>query len=260
MSYSTSDANKAWKLTPEQEQKILTLTSVDEISSYVRQCGLDNGVVQQLDGAAPGTLVDVPAEFQRSAEVAPKFKIKVAGQEFTANSLEELERQYTPALQAAMAANAAARQDEQTRGSDGRFTKQPSISDGADRITNSLVAKALKEDLGVEPEDLQAAVQEIRSNRTFESNWSAASQEFMKRNPEYSGNDETVKAIGERLIAMGLDEQPSAENLQKAYDSLAEEAQRYLALKDAKTPEEITAILGIDDRRLARQTSAQWGK
>ena len=243
------------KLTEAEEQHLLTLSHY-EIAPYLHELEVAKGL-RVPDAANPSVLHEITP----LAEAAPKFRIKVAGQEFTADTLEELNAKYEPVLKAALAANQAAQhQDEPTRGSDGRFTKQPSITADADRIANSLVAKALKEELGIEPEELQASVASIRAERQYEGNWAGATKEFLKRNPDYSGNDETVRAIGDRMVEMGLDDKPSPESIQKAYESLAAEAERYLALKDAKTPEEIAAVLGIDDRRAARAQSALFGK
>jgi hypothetical protein len=137
----------------------------------------------------------------------------------------------------------------------GTFANTPSVTDAADRITNSLVTKALQEELGISAEELQASVAQIREGNQIMTRWASATKEFLKANPHYSGNEETVKAVGAKLQELGLDGKPSAASIQKAYDALAEEAERYLKVQNATSPQEIRDALGITAREhdLARR-------
>src|SRR5271156_605561 len=157
MSMGTNDARL--KLTPEEEAKLVTMDH-NEMISYLHELEVAKGltVPDALNGSVFHELT--PVETQQAA---PRFKIKIAGVEYTSDSLEGLEAQYAPALQAAHVAHDAA-QDSVARNANGRFAKQPSVTDGVDKISNSLVAKMLKEELGIEPQELQASVASIRQD------------------------------------------------------------------------------------------------
>ena len=178
---------------------------------------------------------------QPVAAAEPKFKIKVAGVEYTADTLEELNAQYEPALKAILAANQAKANDV-PRNSNGTFAeKQPGLLDGADQVTSDLVMKSLLAQ-GIDPDALRDAT----ALKSFEKSWMHAGKEWLAtQTPEsYPGGADLQKAVQDKLEILGLMDYPSAANIQKAYDAVCADADRYVALRDAKTPEEIEAILG----------------
>jgi hypothetical protein len=237
------------QMTQAEIDEMMKLNTTGEMSAFRERWLLDHGYVQR-DEYRP----DVLHKVQKVAEAAPKFKIKVAGQEFTANTLAELEAQYTPVLQAAMAANAAARvqTDDAPRNANGTFAKQPTVTDDADRITNDLVLKTLLKE-GIDPDALRDAT----ALKSHEKAWAHASKEWLAtQTPEsYPGGEQLGVEMQKKLELLGLTDYPSAANIQKAYDAVCADADRYIALRDAKTPEEIEAIIGKTQRESERRVT-----
>src|SRR5271156_4141205 len=131
MSMGTNDARL--KLTPEEEAKLVTMDH-NEMISYLHSLEVAKGltVPDVLNGSVFHELTPV------ETQATPKFSIKIGNEVFTANTLEELNAKYEPALKAAVAAHDAAAQDSVARNANGRFAKQPSVTDGVDAITNGL--------------------------------------------------------------------------------------------------------------------------
>jgi hypothetical protein len=227
-------------MTQEQIDHIMALTSPTEITTYMHELELSAGL-RVPDAMNPSVLHEV----QQVAEAAPKFTITVAGQTFTADTAEELSAKSSAAIQAAVQAKNAS--DDIARNPNGTFRAQQ-VGEAADRIAGGIVTKALQEELGISPEELKASVAQIREGNQIVTSWAAATKDFLKANPDYQGNEETVRIIGEKLQELGLDDKPSAASLQRAYDALAEEAERYLRIKDATSPQEIRDALGITER------------
>jgi hypothetical protein len=67
------------------------------------------------------------------------------------------------------------------------------------------------------------ALQEA-SNRAYTQSWAEATQEFLSQNPSYEGGEQNMRQIGERVIALGLEESPEkAKALSRAYAELKTE-------------------------------------
>lgn len=213
---------------------------------YAQRDSMNPSIIREVIRVVP------VAAAAAAAVAAPKVSVTLAGVTYEADTLEELQAKYQPALTAIMQANAAKNNDAPARTNDGRFAKQPSVTNAADQITNGLVTKALQEELGISPEELQAAVAGIREGNQIVTTWAAATKEFLKANPDYRGGEETQQAIGRKLQELGLTEQPSAASIQRAYDALAEEAETYLKIKDATDPQSIRDALGITQREQDR--------
>ena len=144
------------------------------------------------------------------------------------------------------------------------------------------IAEALEKQLGV-PISAIAETFQAHAGQIYERSWAEAANKF-KQSPEgrtWPGGEANKLKLGEVMTTTELDGVLLAElpdkiqALRLAYEYMQEnklilentdiKQEREETLKKqiaaAKTPEEITAILGIDDRRnAARQTSAQWGK
>ena len=106
------------KLTAAQETEVSKLASVEEISSYLRNCAVDQGLVHAPDPWAPDLLVDkeitAPKAFSRTVTIQGKNFVLEGASE------GELDRQEISARQAAEAhvTDAPAKRDE-----NGRFVK-----------------------------------------------------------------------------------------------------------------------------------------
>lgn len=227
------------KMTQEQIDTYMKL-DYHEGQAYLHELELGAGL-RVRDELNPERLHEVA---QPVAAAEPKFKIKVAGVEYTADTLEELNAQYEPALKAILAANQAKANDV-PRNSNGTFAKQPSVTDGADQVTNDLVLKTLR-DQGIDPDALRDAT----ALKSHEKAWAAASKEWLATQTaeSYPGGAELQAELQRKLEILGLTDYPSAANIQRAYDAVCADANRYIALRDAKTPQEIEEILGKTQR------------
>ena len=105
------------KLTPEQENHINGLASVEQISAYLRQCAVDQGLVKQIDPTfAPDLLVDAapgtaPKAFARTVVIQGQKFILEGGSE------AELDRREIEARRVAET------NDQPARDANGRFVK-----------------------------------------------------------------------------------------------------------------------------------------
>jgi hypothetical protein len=213
-------------------------------AEFIHEWELSHGY-RVRDSMNPERLHEV---VQPTVEAPKTMSVKVGDQVFTANTTEELAAISERAIQAAI----AARTGDVARNANGTFAKQPSVTDGADKITNGLVTRALQEELGIKPEELQAAVAGIRENNNHTSSWAMATKEFLNRNPDYKGDEGTKDMLARKIQELGLAETPSVASIQRAYDALSEEAERYLKVQDAKSPQEIRDALGITQREQGR--------
>ena len=59
----------------------------------------------------------------------------------------------------------------------------------------------------------------------------------------YPGGAALQEELQKKREILGLTDYPSAANIQRAYDAVRADADRYVALRDAKTPQELEAIL-----------------
>ncbi len=239
MSYSAKDANAAWKLTSEQEAKVLELTSVTEISAYIRECGLKNNVVQQLDGAPEGYLVDVP----QTAKPTATMKI---GDTVLSGTQEEVNAQLAEYLKT----HPQGQQDDQpARGADGRFRKEAADQredangavkaaaaaelelrfkrgevSAAEYIAQSGVLESYLASKGI---DVNAHQESARHDTEYMQSWAEATKQWIEQHPDWQGGEDLKNAMAERLQKLGLADYPSVESLNRAYAALTIEAEMH---------------------------------
>lgn len=181
-------------------------------------------------------------ETQKVAEAAPsQVSAKLPdGTTFTGTT-EDVAAKVAEQL-ARNAEAARVQSDGAPRNANGTFAaKQPGLLDGADQVTSDLVLKALAAQ-GIDPDALRDAT----AMKSHEKAWAHASREWLAtQTPEsYPGGAALQKELQKKLEILGLTDYPSAANIQRAYDAVCADADRYIALRDAKTPQELEAILG----------------
>jgi hypothetical protein len=189
-------------------------------------------------------------EIDRSQMVAP-VTVKIAGQTFSGTQ-EEVDAQMLAAFRAQPPAADAARD------SNGRFAKEqprtnqtPRLTEGADKIAGDLITNALAAQ-GISIDDLKEVVSRPAADRTEVTSWAEATEAFKNATPDYPGGEHMVELIGNKIAELGLHNKPSAASIKKAYEAVQADADQYVALRDAKTPEEIRAILGTSERERDR--------
>jgi hypothetical protein len=106
---------------------------------------------------------------------------------------------------------------------------------------------------GVSIDELKASVEQKR-NENVEHSWKSVTQEFLNSpaGSDWPGGPENLKAIGEVLTAMHVENEPSVENLAAAYkylkdhDQIAEnpELVRITKISEAKSFSEVQEALG----------------
>jgi hypothetical protein len=246
-------ANYAGKLTKEEEAHIMTLQRPEDITDYLHQLELNAGL--RVEDAANNQVLH---EIDRSQMIAP-VTIKIAGQTFSGTQEE---------VDSAMLAHFRSHQtqppaDSAARDSNGRFAKEerrpnptPRLTEGADRITGNLVANALAAQ-GISIDDLKEIVAGPVADRTVVTSWAEATEAFKENyfkdtQSAWPGGPEWVEAIGQKIAELGLQDQPSAESLQRAYEAVRAASEQYSAIRDAKTPDEIAEALGMRGRFEAR--------
>ena len=124
------------KLTAAQEAEINQMSSAEQISAYLRDCAVDQGLVRSFDQFAPDMLVDVepwtqPRKFARTVVIQnQKFILEGASE-------AELDRRE---IEARKVAEAQPTTDPPARDAAGRFVKQP--MDAADAAQQRFVDAA----------------------------------------------------------------------------------------------------------------------
>jgi hypothetical protein len=158
--------------------------------------------------------------------------------EFTANSAEALELQIS-------SAKAVAAQLTADRAEDGRATARTAAQDAVDAAEAEIALRqgtittaeylarthAVEDALAAKGVDLARV-----SGEQFTQDWATAGAEF--RNSEsgvdWPGGAKNQELIGMEIIAMGLQNSPSAESLEKAYASLKRKGLLFEGDHDAK--------------------------
>jgi hypothetical protein len=202
---------------------------------YRERDELNPSVLHQTDKVAE------PAKPQVSAKLPDGTTFTGTSEEVSAKVTEHLIRQ------------AEAARGDVPRNANGTFAeKQPGLLDGADRVTSDLVMKSLLAQ-GIDPDALRDAT----AMKSHEKAWAHASKEWLAtQTPDsYSPSVEVNAEIQKKLVLLKLTDYPSAANIQKAYDLVCADADRWVALRDAKTPEEIEAIIGKTQRESERRVT-----
>jgi hypothetical protein len=242
MPFTAKDADAAWKLTPEQEEHINTLSNVTEISTYVRQCGIDNGVVQHLKGYAPDILVDVPAGAPVPQVSAKIGNVTITGTqaEVSAKVTELLSRNATtndapPARDPqtgkfVSASDGGAQEDANGAAAAARASENAEIElrwkrgeiSGTDYLEKTGALDTYLANQGI---DLAAHRKEAKDNTAYAASWADASSQFVKNNPTWPGGEQLMRAVGQQIRELGLEDAPSAESLERAYSAIKIEAE-----------------------------------
>ena len=207
MAWTPKDS--AWTVTPEVEKEIENLDT-EGLKEYFRTLSVRQGLTERQDWAHPEILT--PTALAENARTRVK-EITVNGTtyELTASTDEELlelELDLHRRLQTETEEPAA-----QPRTKTGQFAAPEQ------QATDDAVEAYLK-NRGIEPEDLVSA-----SARGFTQRWNAATQEFVAANPSWGryASPEATRKVGEKLIELGLSEDPSAANLEIAVNTLIRE-------------------------------------
>ena len=78
MSFSSSEATEKFNLTAEQNAHVNELNSVEEITAYMKECAVENGVAERLainGGIVEGALVEPKAQPTDIREIRPTGRI-----------------------------------------------------------------------------------------------------------------------------------------------------------------------------------------
>jgi hypothetical protein len=123
----------------------------------------------------------------------------------------------------------------------------------ADYLEQSGAVKDYLEKQGIPIEELKSSIEQKR-NENVEHSWKSVTQEFLNSpaGSDWPGGPENLKAIGEVLTAMHVEDSPSVENLEAAYkylkdhDQIAENPELIQAKKisEAKSFSEVQDALG----------------
>jgi hypothetical protein len=238
--YTAKDATAKWNMSPEQIEHFNTLTNQHDMSDYLKEIAVENNLVRPLDAGSPDVLVDVP----QAAPVVPETKtVKINGVEVSGTQTD---------IDAAMknAFNKEAQNDQPARDRNGRYQAEPAkdtkLSDAealkvADRAMLDLAWKrgelsteqfldrsgALDNYLASRGIDVSAQREQAREGQETQRSWAEAVDGFKQtedgQNAPYS--PALAKAVGEKIIALGLSDYPSVESVQRAYNALAIEAE-----------------------------------
>lgn len=238
----------AGKLTAAEEAHIMTLERPEQITDYLHQLELQAGL--RVEDAANNQVLH---EIDRSQMVAP-VTVKIAGQTFSGTQ-EEVDAQMLAHFRSQQNQPPAA---DAARDSNGRFAKEqprtnqtPRLTEGADKIAGDLITNALAAQ-GISIDDLKEVVAGPAADRTVVTSWAEATEAFKNATPDYPGGEHMVELIGNKIAELGLHNKPSAASIKKAYEAVQADTDQYVALRDAKTPEEIRAILGTSERERDR--------
>jgi hypothetical protein len=249
MSFTSEQATERFNLTAEQNAHVHELNSVEEITAYMKECAIENGVAEKL--AINGSLVE-GALVEPKAQ--PTVTIKIGGITLS-GSQEEVNAQLSDYYKTHPSqgnqptprpTNNQPARDEAT----GRFAKTPADQGAADEngalkaaaaaelelkfkrgevstaqyIRESGVLDSYLAEKGIDVNAHQAQVQE---GKKYEQSWAQATTAWKQTEDgrQSPGGETFTKAMGEKLIELGLEDKPSAESVQRAYNALAIEAE-----------------------------------
>jgi hypothetical protein len=226
------------KLTQEQQDHIMTL-SPDGIAAYLHELEVAAGL-RVHDAMNPSVLHEVEQPVAQSQTAS----VTVAGKTFSGTQAE-IDQQLLAYFRSQQAQPAG---DGSPRDSNGRFTREPSMTDSADQVAGDLVTKGIKGYLaeqGIDPD----ALREASALMAHQKAWAHATREFLNGDGSgYPGGEALQEEMGKKLIELGLDNYPSAANLKKAWDAVQDDAVRFVRLRDAKSRTEIDEALGRNQR------------
>jgi hypothetical protein len=160
------------KLTREQEEHINTL-SPDAISAYLHEIEVSAGL-RTRDPWNPDSIHIVePAQqpADQPQQLSESFTVNGKSYEFNGTRQEIDQQQVQLFRSLSESARIETTNATVARDAQGRFAReeQPPKNNVVDPIVNGLVAKALKDELGISPEELQAVVEEKRNTVQVQS-------------------------------------------------------------------------------------------
>jgi hypothetical protein len=241
MSWNPSDS--AINVTPDLE-KMLATASPEEMKVLFRDAAVNQGLAVH-DVLNANILHETELSRNAPKRFAKTLTVTVDGVQHkqviegtTPEELLESEIQFFRDLQEPT-------QQEQPRDAQGRFSTQPTVDDAA--IEQYLTAR------GINPEALRET-----SDSRYIADWQTASEQFMARHHEWAGGAANRTALGETILALGLEDTPSVAALETAYAELQRQ-HRYVTntpeVTAARAENEIGAANTVEEiRELGRRS------
>jgi hypothetical protein len=252
---SIRPADSPIRLTAEQEKHVNELTSVGEISAYMRSLALEQGLVAQLQGAEPGVLVDVPQPTRKTTTVVVDGKTV----EFSADTDDELTKLQLEYFRgrntATPAADAAAKTAEPARDpATGKFVSQkdPALA-AADQAMLDLKFKRGEisvTDYLLESGAMEQYVQKQydRANEADVRSWAESVEVFKQTTgADWPGGDANRQRLGHIIGELGLTDAPDKTGaLTQAWNEMKRqdaESAMNSELRKCQSKSEIDAVL-----------------
>jgi hypothetical protein len=214
------NTNSAIKVTPSLEQEIAGASSNSEIQAILHRAAIDQKIVEPdpfdprgenwftMRPVAPGS-VSAAKGFAKVVRLNGEVHSLIGTDE------ADLTRQETELYRAVLASPAATTQEEsQPRNERGQFiTHDPSAVALAPSVTAAL------ESMGVDVNALReyTATKQVEA---FDNAWRESTETFRnsQAGASWPGGIANRQKLGECLLELGLADNPSAENLSKAYE------------------------------------------
>ena len=228
------------KVTDDLAKGLDGVTSVEEIREMVAAEAAKQGFVVARNNKGqfqpaeqtpviPKPVVPPADEEEKPVVYEDDFVIGGKSYHFEGESPGDINRQVRAALSAhenaikppEQKADPAA--DEKKR-KDELLTMQLDVMSGKmsidDYIVKSGAVEKYLQSKGLSTDELKEATQERKSNKEVNA-WEAASEAFKAlEGNDWPGGEQNLKLIGYKLAEMNLNNSPSVESLQKAYDSM----------------------------------------
>jgi hypothetical protein len=262
------------KLSKEQEEAISTMPPM-EIPQYLHEIEVAAGL-RNRDPWNSEVMHVVEPDETAAQPLSQTFTINGETHTFTGANQAELDRAQVEFFRT-LTENSSARlettNDTLARNPNGTFAKQrtdDSAVASADKAILELkykrgeidTASYMRESGALDDylQEMGIDVQGYKQNKHEVQNWANATKEFLAGplGADWpGGGPEVIEAIGQKIAALGLTDQPSAASLRKAWDALQADADAFAAVQNATSREELDEALGITARRNA---AALWGR
>lgn len=227
------------KLTPEQEAEVMQLTSVEQISQYMRDAALEQGLVNQLEGAHPGVLVDVP-----TSQRPPQVSAKIGDETFTGTA-EQVQKAVSDFLTTKNAERVAAPNEPARDPQTGRYTNDQGRHDETEATHVAAAAElelrwkrgeitgaeyleksgAMDQYLAARGIDVAAHQAQLQDGQKYEQSWADAAKAWLGQHPDWEGGEVRKAEVAKRIQALGLDDSPSVDSINRAVAALYIEAE-----------------------------------
>lgn len=226
MSYTPQDA--AIRLSAEDERKIANMTE-GELIQYMHTLAEQQGLATR----DPFSNELIHTELSQNAPRTLSRALTINGTTYTIEGADEKEL-----LDAELSLHRQLQQEQEqvARDERGRFVSQQQAATESARnaelelafkrgqistdeyLSQSGAIERHLAELGIDV----ASLREV-SGRGFQQRWSDAAESFRASHPEWQGGEAAKNALGQKLIAMGLVDEPSVESLNAAYEALQRE-------------------------------------